>query len=177
MNQSSFLEILVDQIIEKHQNFFSSSSAESPDFKGVERLQGDLEFAHIGTLIHELNLKTDFSKPLKKNPYSLQKATLTSLAPLILPRAPYSWTTHVRESFDFFSEALESLHFEGSLEIKSSILSLKWTPTALSQTQVKSAFRLMAFKAHPDHGGSPEFFLNLKKHYQILEQFAKTPNL
>lgn len=40
-------------------------------------------------------------------------------------------------------------------------------------TELKTAYRRSALKAHPDHGGTSETFQNVKKSYQILTALVK----
>lgn len=56
-------------------------------------------------------------------------------------------------------------------------LSLKQFVPQLSDnfnfTELKTAYRRSALKAHPDHGGTSETFQNVKKSYQILTALVK----
>lgn len=47
-------------------------------------------------------------------------------------------------------------------------------PDNFTAFQLKKAYKTAAIKSHPDTGGCHESFLELKKHYEILQQFVKT---
>ena len=73
-------------------------------------------------------------------------------APRVRPqRKAHSFSSEQRQSFEFLKTWIQDLS-EG-----------------FTASELKKAFRQAALRLHPDQGGSPEQFVSLKGHYEILQ--------
>ncbi|WP_413560689.1 DnaJ domain-containing protein [Bdellovibrio sp. HCB209] len=99
----------------------------------------DSDPIHLAYLLGKVN-RTEVQTPRGQYP-----------RPAVRPqRKPHNFTALQRQSFEFFKCWIHGLS-EG-----------------FTETELRKAFRQAALILHPDQGGSPQQFMDLKEHYEVL---------
>jgi hypothetical protein len=98
------------------------------------------EFHGAAWLLGQLNRSSSAPPNLRNSPYK----AFIKVAP------PYSLDLDQKISWDFFTSSGATLK------------------PRFSRSELKSAFKQMALKAHPDQGGTPQKFIELKNHFERL---------
>jgi hypothetical protein len=145
LNTRSFSDILIDQILEDY-DLKQNPVASPPLNAGWE---STLDPHGMAQILAQTETHI-FAKANRHNPY---KYKTKRTAPPQRPR-------HIM-----------------SEEQQLAFVCLQQFMTQLSDnfnlTELKTAYRRSALRAHPDHGGTSETFQNVKKSYQILTALVK----
>ena len=144
LNTRSFSDILIDQILEDY-DLKRSNVASSTLNAGWE---STLDPHGMAQILAQTETHT-FTKANRYNPYKFKSQR-------VAPQRP---------SHNMTEEQLLAYACLKQFAVQLS--------DNFNLTELKTAFRRSALKAHPDHGGTSETFQNVKKSYQILTALVK----
>lgn len=144
LNTRSFSDILIDQILEDYDLKQNTVSSRALNASWESTLD-----PHGMAQILAQTATHSFTKANRHNPYKFKTPR-----PLIV-RSSHNLTEEQQMAYACLQQFVPQLSDNFNL------------------TELKTAYRRSALKAHPDHGGTSETFQNVKKSYQILTALVK----
>ena len=178
LNTRSFSDILIDQILEDYD--LKHSSVASNTFNAG--WESTLDPYGMAQILAQTETHT-FAKANRHNPYRYKAKNNSPNAQSTKMGSAQSNLNQSSSDHDLSdkTESTQAAPARASHNLNSEQLTaydfLKQfaaqLPDNFDLTQLKTAYRRSALKAHPDHGGTSETFQNVKKSYQILTALVK----